>query len=220
MQSNIVARIGPVTIRQIDPKDFREKIRKLSLSEVLIDFLNVNSSSEEKVDDYCQKNGYLPKDISKGFLSNFAGEQNELKEYAEKYITKSLDNGDIEYIISKVENVIFRYRLVDEVKLSQLNRDLYQMDYENYHETIEPTGRKKYIILQKEYSSHSIDVMWDHLLMAIKALRPLKQCKDIFRCRRFFFPDKHTPKQMFCSPECEDRFSRRERYRNKKSAKE
>ena len=207
-QDKIVAQIGPVDFYRGGSTVPKGTEQSLALSEILLNFLNVDSNNSEAIDNYCKKYSYIPLDWSNGFDEAFKQEQTLVRNIALHVIEGNITNADMETVASKLSGVSIKLKLVSESKLEQLNEDLFQLDMDQFYSTLDPKGTKKYLIPVTVYDNR-IESIWGSLYNQIRTKLPLKQCKDRFRCRRFFVPSKYRPRQTFCSPECEDRYRKR-----------
>jgi len=64
----------------------KETIKRLTSSESLRNFLNVDTANEHEVDKYCVETGYHPLDITQGWAEGFRTEQISVKEMADKIV--------------------------------------------------------------------------------------------------------------------------------------
>lgn len=214
-QNKIMIKLGPVQIRTGGWFIKKETAKKYAMSEKLLNFLNVDIENEYDVEKYCKDNGYVPLDLSEGWIEGFKREQQPVKEIAIKIVRGKITNNDIEEIANRLRNVVMKIRVLSEAQLEQLNEDLYQLKKDKeYYKVIDYDGENKYLIYVPYYST-SVETMWGCIYSTLKSNRPLKMCRDTFRCRRFFIPNSKSPNQQFCTPECENRFNHRVTYNKK-----
>jgi len=214
-QDKILARLGPVKIRTGGWFIKKETIKRLTSSESLRNFLNVDTANEHEVDKYCVETGYHPLDITQGWAEGFRTEQISVKEMADKIVQGRVGNEEIEEIAQRLRNVVMRAKVLNETELEKLNEDLYRLKKsEDYYKILDEGGSDKYLVYVAEYLT-SIDEMWGCIYSTLKTNRPLKKCRDVFRCARFFIPKLQTPNQKFCTLECENRYNHRVSYKKK-----
>lgn len=214
-----MAKFGPIKVRTGGWFVKQGTIKNLSLSERLVDFLNVDPINEYDIDKYCEKTGYHPLDISSGWAEGFKAEQQPVREMADKIVSGKIGNSEIDEIAQRLKNVVMRARVLTEAQLENLNEDLYLLNKKSgdYYKILDESGDKKYLIYVREYIT-PIDVMWGSIFSSLQTTRPLKKCKDTFRCTRFFIPSLKNPNQDYCTPEHENRHKHRMVY-NKKAVK-
>lgn len=214
-QDKILVKLGPVKIRSGGLFVEKETIKRLVASEVLTNFLNVDTENERAIDKYCEKTGYYPLDITKGWVEGFKAEQIPVKEMAEKISQGRVGNEEVEEIAQRLRNVVMRVKILSETELENLNEDLYRLKKgEDYYKILDDSGSSKYLVYVAEYLT-PIDEMWSCIFSTLETNRPLKKCRDTFRCARFFIPELRTPNQKFCTTECENRYNHRVSYKKK-----
>lgn len=221
-QNEAIGRIGPIPITRVSSsskKIISAKARKSALSEKLVDFLNVDIKKPEEIRKYCKEHAYLPKDVSKGWSTGFIKEQDEVKQIAKRIVGNKIKEEDIIKIAESLKDLKIKVRLVTEEQLDKLNEDLCRVEKsKNWAVPLNQSTKRKFIIEVREYTNMRMGI-WDSLLSLLKTKRPLRQCKDTLRCRRFFIPSKYNPRQKFCSTYCEDRFKHRKGYKARKRQK-
>lgn len=210
----IVAKIGPIQIRKGGFFVMPNQLLRGS-SACLLDFLSVNTERDFEVDEYCQKNAYIPRDMREDWYTGFRSEHEEVRQVAKRVENNQITKELIEQILKKLEDMPIRYRAVMEKDVANLNTRLYWLDEEKMPVTLEHPDEEKitaYVLKLPEYLriQHAI---WHELLTHILLNRQIRQCKDTKDCRRWFIPNDRRPNQACCSPECDDRVRKRKKNR-------
>lgn len=203
-----IADLGPVTLwTDINPGQEENKIVNTLVSDLLFDFLNVNSDDIDEIDSFCKIHKYLPKDISNGWQNGFRQEQNEVAEFIKKHKNDLIKLPEMQLLASKLTGVTKEAKLFSNKQLLSINKKLYLL-HKNRETYDKPHLNETWHIIFVPCFNNIQSEIWYQISELLKTKRPIRQCEDYFRCRRFYSPIKSN--QRFCTEACRKRSGERE----------
>lgn len=209
-QDKIVARIGPINVYAGGYLVPKRDIPKLLLEDRLLQFLNVNPRNENKVNDFCRKYAFMPRNVSKGWTKAFEKEQKEIRDIVLKMDKEGLGQEDFDEI-DKKRKFVHKQKpvLLDKKQFQEINITLQKV---SGNMEVEDEFRKETphdYLIESNIRYDSISSIWDELYSYIKSKQTLRKCIE---CKNFFRINQRSPWQKFCGDsKCKDNYHNKKR---------